>query len=84
MKDPKFFAIPKENAVYKVQEDCCYEKVVYDGPMLDICSKNDAMEDGFNSWDLLCYSCNAKIDIIPTTEEYYNFRRMEVNSRRAA
>jgi len=84
MENPKFFAIPKQNAVYKVQEGCCYEKVVYDGPEIGVCAKNDQPEDDFNSSDLICYDCNSRIKIIPIDKAEYDYKLKEVNRKRSA
>lgn len=85
MKEPQYFVIPERNSVYKVTEDCCYEIVVFAGPNQDVAAKNDEQEDSFNSGNLLCYSCDPSINIIPTTREYYEWRKIQVNySKKAA
>ena len=68
MKKPEFRQVPQEKAVYKVQEDCCYTKVVYEGPELGIYSRFD--KDNEEVGILLCYS-HPKKEITPISEETY-------------
>lgn len=80
----KYFVVPEWNSVFKVKEDCCYEKVVYSGHEIGTTSKIDHEGDLLNSWDLLCYNCDPSIEIIPTIEAFYNWKLRIVNQQRAA
>lgn len=80
----KYFLVPKWNSVVKVTGDCCYEKVVYIGPEIGVTAKNNEPEDLINSWDLLCYTCNPDLEIIPINRAMYDAKLRSVNERRAA
>jgi hypothetical protein len=69
----QYFLANSEKAVYSVQEDCCYTKVVFEGPEVGVSGKVDQLEDGFNSWDILCYDCDPDPNkwFTPTTEGFY-------------
>jgi len=66
-----YFLVPAQKAAFEVTEDCCYEKVVYDGKVVGITGKIDSIGDSFNSWDLQCYDCNPKLEIIPIDAQKY-------------
>ncbi len=66
-----YFSVPKWNVVFKVKEDCCYEKVVYFGPEIGVAGKIDQERDSLNSWDLLCYTCNPDLRIVPISAKRY-------------
>ncbi len=65
-----------------VTEDCCYEQVVYGGPEIGVTAKNDGEGDWLNSWDLLCYTCNQYLKIIPISEGFYYSKLRWVNQMR--
>lgn len=71
------------NSVFRVQEDCCFEQVVYSGPLKGVRAKNDEEEDDFNSYNLLCYTCNPGLKIYPIDSELYDIAKILVNQRRA-
>jgi hypothetical protein len=83
MNTYQYFLVPKWNSVFRVLEGCCFEQVVFDGPIKGVRAKNDEEEDYWNSYNLTCYTCNPGIEIIPIKEEYYNLKKMDVNLRRA-
>lgn len=64
---------PAEHAVYKVQENCCYTKVVYQGPKLGIYPRFDRENEEIGL--LMCGVCDParKIEDIPKEffEAYY-------------
>ena len=35
---------------------------------------------GFNSWDLQCYSCNPKLEIIPVSQKFFTDKYAFVNA----
>lgn len=75
MQKISYYSVPTWKAVFKVTADCCFEKVVYDGTEIGIGGKLDQEGDIINSWDLLCYSCNPKLTIIPiSSSQYYQYR----------
>ena len=80
MKKVRFFDVPQWGAVFKVQEDCCFEKVVYNGTIVGISAKNDQEGDFPNSWNLWCYNCNPGIKIIPISEHRFLEMRDKVMS----
>lgn len=80
----KFYYAPAENAVYRVQEDCCFTRVVFGGEQIGVSAKNDQEGDPVNSWDLLCYDCDDSITLLPTTEEFYLNKLYLVNALRSA
>lgn len=71
MEKISYFSVPEWKAVFKVTEDCCFEKVVYGGPIIGVAGKIDQDGDKLNSWDLLCYTCNPDLEILPIDEEEY-------------
>lgn len=77
----RYFVVPEWNSIFKVKEGCCYEKVVYKGPEIGITGKIDHEGDILNSWDLICFSCDPSVVIIPTTETYYNWKLSLVYDR---
>lgn len=68
MNNPEFRLVPSENAVYKVMEDCCYTKVVFEGPGLGIYPRFDKENELVGI--LLCY-CHPKLEIKPVPEDFY-------------
>lgn len=70
----RYFVVPKWNSVFKVNEGCCFDKVVYDGPEIGITGKLDHDGDIVNSWDLICYNCDPSIEIIPTIKAFYDWK----------
>lgn len=71
MKNIRYFDVPQWGAVFKVQEDCCFEKVVYDGKILGVTEKNDEEGDFPNSYNLWCCNCNPGIKIIPISQQRF-------------
>lgn len=72
----RYFKVPEWKAVFKVTEDCCFEKVVYEGTVIGVTGKIDQDGDLLNSWDLLCYTCNPDLEILPIDEEQYQKLRV--------
>ena len=60
---------PAAYAIYRVEENCCYTKVVIDGPCKGIYKKLDRLNEEIG--DLLCYICDASREIIPVTAEFF-------------
>lgn len=83
MANIKYFLVPKWYSMVKVTEDCCYEKLVFMGPRIGVTAKNDQPEDDINSWDLLCYSCNPDLVILPIEKRDYDSMLQMVNKMRA-
>jgi hypothetical protein len=83
MRNIQYFLVPIWNSAFKVTEDCCYEQVVFAGPHIGIKGKIDHVGDHLNSWDLLCYTCNVNLEVLPITQERYRTLVREVNDRRA-
>ena len=71
--------VPGWNAAFKVQEDCCYEKVVYQGEI-----GMTAVMDHHNELNgiLLC-GCDPHLEILPISERQYLAIVRDVNLRRA-
>jgi len=69
MKKIEFRHEPAEYAVYQVQEDCCYVKVVYDGPKKGIYSVNDRENEKIG--ELLCCICDPKRKIIEVSGDFF-------------
>src|SRR5689334_14219801 len=63
---------PAEHTVYKVQEDCCYTKVVFQGPQRGIYQRNDR-ENEVNG-PLMCQICDAKRTIVQVSEDFLHSR----------
>lgn len=80
----EFIYAPEEKSVYKVQEDCCYTRVVFGGEQVGVSAKNDQAEDYLNSWNLLCYTCDDTKNYQPSTEEFYLEKLSLVNALRSA
>lgn len=71
--------VPEWNAVFRVNEGCCYEKVVYAGEEVGIVPRFDKADE--LNGILLC-RCDPKLEIIQISEqEYYTVYR-QVNQRR--
>lgn len=48
---------------------------MYAGAVIGIAGKIDQVGDHLNSWNLLCYTCNPEIKIIPISKhEYFKVR----------
>jgi hypothetical protein len=59
--------IAELKSVFKVQEDCCIIRVIYEGEV-KILPKNDHVGDNLNSDDLICPSCNFEYEIQSISE----------------
>lgn len=76
--------VPSLQSAFKVNEDCCYEQVIYGGTVIGVTSKNDSPGDALNSHDLICDICNPKLKIIPISRQEYYSLVEDVNTRRKA
>jgi hypothetical protein len=69
MKKIKFRHEPAAYAVYQVQENCCYVKVVYDGPQKGIYWVNDRENEKIGP--LLCCICDPQRKIMEVSADFY-------------
>ena len=73
--------IPSMKAVYKVQEGCCFEKVVYDGPEIGFAGIIDRENEEVGP--LLC-ACDPRLAILIISEQEFLAIRQTVYDRLAA
>jgi hypothetical protein len=64
-KAPVYRLVPAWNTAFKVQEDCCYEMVVYQG-IIGVASKMDHHNELIGS--PLCCVCDPGLKIEPISE----------------
>lgn len=69
--------VPEWGTVFKVQENCCYEMVVYEGGQIGITSRFDKDNSKMNG-RLLC-RCDPKIEILEISESEYGAFYEKVN-----
>jgi hypothetical protein len=80
-KAPVYRLVPEWNTAFKVQEDCCYEWVVYQGD-IGVSSKMDHGNDF--AAILLCGVCVPNLKIEAISESRYKAILQDVNRRRAS
>ena len=68
MEKAEYRLVQDEKAVYEVQENCCFTKVVFEGPARGIYPRLDRENEQIGI--LLCY-CDPKREILPISEEFY-------------
>ena len=68
MEKVEYRLVQEEKAVYKVQENCCFTKVVFEGPAKGIYLRLDRDNELIGT--LLCY-CDPQKEILPISEEFY-------------
>ena len=78
-KAPVYRLVPAWNAAFKVQEDCCYERVVYQGD-IGVAGTMDHSNDLIAI--LLCGICDPNLKIEDITESQYKAILQDVNLRR--
>lgn len=61
--------VPGEKAVYRIQEDCCYTKVIYEGAGLGIYNRFDRENEVTGI--LLCY-CDPNRKIKPVSKKFFD------------
>lgn len=72
--------VPEWNAVFKIKEDCCYDKVVFQGNEIGMVSTMDKENELIGI--LLCGICDPNLKILQLSEDEYYSILFEVNSRR--
>ena len=83
MKNVAFRHVPSMRAVFRIQEDCCIEKVVYEGDLTQIGIVGQLDRYNEKVGPLLC-ACDLNIDILPISGEEYYAKRQAVCDRLAA
>ena len=81
LKAPVYRLVPAWNTAFKVQEDCCYERVVYQGDI----GVSGTMDHGNDLIAiLLCGICDPNLEIEDITESQYKAILQNVNLRRTS
>jgi hypothetical protein len=68
MKNIEYRLVQEEKAVYQLEEDCCFTKVIFDGPAKGIYERLDRYNEQIGV--LICH-CHPKIEIVPISKEFY-------------
>jgi hypothetical protein len=81
MNSKEYRLVPQRNTAYEIQENCCYEMVVYEGGDIGITERIDHHNEFIGM--LLCCICDPNLKIIEISKSQYDAIREDVNKRRA-
>jgi len=71
--------IPALNSVLRIQENCCYVKVVYAGKEIGVIEKMDKGNEKIGPW--ICM-CDPRVEILQISEQEFYAVLNDVNRRR--
>ena len=77
----KYRLVPEWNAAFAVLEDCCYERIVFQGE-IGITETIDHHNELIGT--LLCCECDPNLKILEISRAKYEALRENVNSKRRA
>jgi len=74
-----YIKIPAINSVLRLQEGCCYLKVVYAGQEIGVIEKMDKAGEDIGPW--ICM-CDPRVEILQISEQEFCAVLNDVNRRR--